>query len=251
MSFVRAAGVVVLCVCATSVIYGEQAANAPQSSQAAASAGQQNRQANYKLADEFLKWYESQYVKGMQEVDGSTTDVGDLVKEIGLDATVERFAGRRRPNLEYAMKHPADEKIPDSEIERIARKQMEEVVANARTSKKYISYDKPKLQEGVTESYRQRARLWIPFYRKLLAAPAPSSGMSFKEFVKASIPREEYAKMMDRMASGIATFYNGLRAGVSWYSPTGPWVRSKLDKSARQDAGITKGTVDEIYGKLK
>jgi hypothetical protein len=174
-----------------------------------------------------------------------------MTKQVGLDVTIQRFAGRRRPNLEYATAHPADEKIPDADLDRIARRQMQQFVENASTSKKHVDYQKPKLQEGLTDAYRQRSRAWIGFYRKLLAAPAPAANLGFKEFVRTTIPRDDYVKLMDQVVAGTALFYNGLRAGVSWYSPTGPWARSKIDKSSRQDSGISRATVDEIYGKPK
>jgi hypothetical protein len=252
LSFVAMVRVVVVCACASGAVHGQKTPNPPPSSQSASQAQpsvvQQNPTANRKLVDDFIRWFELQYVKGMQDVDGSSTDVTDMVKEFGLDATVQRFVERRRLNFDYVVNHLRDETIPESELDRIARIQYELVVMNARRSKKWIDFGKTKLKEGIVESYRQKARIWLPFYRKLLLAPTPSGNVAFKDHIKANVTREEYAKMMEQLSSGTATFYSSLKAGVAWYAPWSHWVKSMLNKSCQKDVALSKATVDEIYG---
>jgi hypothetical protein len=216
---------------------------APPPRQMAAS---QTQPDNHRLVDDFIRWYEREYIRGMRTVGGSATDVEDLVREIGLEEAVERYAALRRVNLDYAVKHPGTKDIPDGDLERIGQAQYEHVLANARTSLKWIDYKAPKVKRGIVESYRQGALVWIPFYQKLLAAPASSEGADFKARIRVVVSRDEYARMVDQTAPATVLFHAALKEGVSWYAAL--WVRGMIDKACRQDIAVCRATVDEIYG---
>lgn len=254
-SFVRVAFVATLCFSSTGVLHSQQTPNTVPSSQSASqvqpSVMEHDLLANRHLVEDFIRWFELQFVKGMQDVEGSSSDVTDMVNELGLDATVQLFVDRRNLNFDYVVNHLREETVPDREIDRIAHSQYELVVKNARRSKKWIDFDKPALKEGVVESYRHKARIWMPFYRKLLLAPTPSSGVGFKDHIRANVTREEYARMMEELSTGTTTFYSSMKAGVAWYAPWSPWVKSMLSKSARKDVALSKATVDEICGQPK
>ncbi len=204
--------------------------------------------ANRALAEEFIKWFELQYVNGMQKVGGGDTDVTDLIKEEGIEKTVERYAALRRVALDFAMNWPRNRAIPDADLNRIAQRQYEHVVSDARRSKKWLSYDNAKLKEGVIQSYKEAAVYWIPFYQKLLDAPTTSSAPADIEArVRQAVSRQEYRKMIDGISAANRTFYKGMKHGSSWYKPWSPWVRSSLDDACRMDIALCEATVKQIY----
>jgi hypothetical protein len=229
------------------LVLGGNATGPPVTTRAPAT--QYDLSVNLKLTDEFIRWFELQYVKGMRYVAGSATDVDDLIKEMGEAKTVERYADLRRVNLTYALKHPNDRTIPDADLDRIGQLQYDHFVRDARTSAKWLDYSKARLKSGVIESYRQAARTWIPLYQKLLSAPPPPAGADMKEFVRASVTRDEYLRAMNQIAQATNTLHAALKEGVSWYVPWSPWVKGMIDKSRMQDNRVSRATVDAIYGK--
>jgi hypothetical protein len=216
---------------------------APPAGQTAAS---QTQPGSHKLVDDFIRWYELQYIKGMRSVGGSATDIEDLVRESGLEETVERYAALRRVNLNYAVKHPDIKDIPNADLEQIGQAQYQHVLANARTSLKWIDYKAPKVKKGIVESYKQGALVWIPFYQKLFAAPPPSRGTEIKAQIRAAVSREEYARMVDQTSASTIAFHAALKEGVPWYAAL--WVKGMIDKACKQDIAVCRATVDRIYG---
>jgi len=220
----------------------------PPPPDAKAAADKRNRTRNYELADEFIRWFELQYIKNMQHVTGMSTDVFDSVKAVGLDQTVERYAALRREVLDYAMAHQADQTIPQHDLDEIALRQYQHVLANVRSSSKWIDYERDELKQGVVESNRQAGRVWVSFYRKLLSAPAPSGKMDFRERIRTAMSREAYAKTVEENLPSTAGFYAALKKGVTWYAPWAPVVKRALDSSSAKDRDVWRATVDQIYG---
>jgi len=209
----------------------------------------QDQSLRLRLTNEFICWFELQYISGMRRVAGSTTDVDDLVKEVGLDRTVERYADLRRVNLDYVLKHPDCRVIPEADLDGIGQAQYDHVVKNARGSTKWLDYGKDKLRSGVIESYKMGARVWIPFYQRLLNGPPPPPNTDVKAFIKATFTKDEYLRLMDQIAKSTIIFHAALKEGVSRYAPWSPWVKSMIDKSCVQDNAVSRATADEIYGK--
>ncbi len=248
----RKAVAVLICLGAVCAIYvhatRDPANPPPPPPDAKAAAEKHNRTRNYDLADEFIRWFELQYIKNMQHVAGMSTDVFDSVKALGLDETVERYAALRREILDYAMAHQADETIAQDDLDKIALRQYQHVLANVRSSSKWIDYKRDELKQGVIESQRQAGRVWLPFYRKLLSAPAPSGKMDFRERIRTAMPREAYAKTVEASLPSTAAFYAALKKGVTWYAPWAPMVKRTLDSSYAKDRDVWRATVDQIYG---
>jgi len=239
--------VVVLCL-----VFGTGVSSSPSVPRFATTrAVPQSQPVNYRLAEEFITWYERQYIHRMRYVDGWSTDVEDLIREMGLTRTAERYAALRKVNLEYALKHPSGTAIPDDALERIGQRQYEHVLANTRSSKKWIDYGNPKVRRGIVDSYKQAALAWIPFYRKLLSAPAASPAVELQEQIKSLLSREEYSRLVDDTNQATMVFHAALKEGVAWYAPWAPWVKGMIEKACRQDLAACRATVDEIYGKRK
>ena len=214
----------------------------------AADAPKFDRTANYKLAEAFIRWYELQYISQMQSVGGMSTDVADIVAEVGVDETVNRYAAIRGVVLDYAMTHPMDEAIPEADLEAIGRRQYEHVLASVRSSGKWIKYKDEKLKRGVIDSYKGIAPVWVGFYRKLLAAPTPPEGTDFREHLRSVFSRAEYAEVIERAFVGTDAFYAALKKGVTWYAPWAPLTKSMLSKSCVKDRDLCEATIEQIYG---
>jgi hypothetical protein len=210
---------------------------------------QQDRSTNFKLTDDFIRWFELQYIKGMRQVDGSTTDCDDLIKEVGQEQTLERYADLRRVNLDYLREHPDCRTLPDADLEKIALAQYEHVVKNVRASGKWLDYLKDKLRLGVIESYKIAARAWIPLYQKLLNAPPPAPNTDLTTFIRTSLTKEEYLHAMDGEVQSTTVFHAALKEGLSWYAPWAPWVKGMIEKSCRQNIAVIRATTEQIYGK--
>jgi len=204
---------------------------------------------NYQLADEFVRWYETQYVKGMRVVGGMSTDVEDSIKKIGEAETVNRYASLRRITLDYAMRHPDEKEVPSEDLDRIGEMSYQRVVADAMSSTKWIDYKNEKLKKGVVESYRQGARVWIPFYRKLLAVQVPDGTTDFRDLLRLAFSREDYARIMEQSTKDTLAFHAALKEGIPWYAPWALWTKSMIDKACQQDIAICRSTVEAIYGK--
>ncbi|MBN1345626.1 MAG: hypothetical protein JXQ73_23240 [Phycisphaerae bacterium] len=207
---------------------------------------QPNPSKNHQLAMAFIRWFELQYVENMQEVGGMSTDLGDLVNEAGVEATIDAYAAIRRLTLDFAMKNPRQTEIPEQEIDRIAETQYELFVGNMRSSKKWIDYRNPELRAGLIESYRKAARIWIPAYQKLVTVPSSSSDDDFREFFRKHLPRAEYKRAMDSELNGTNLLYASLKHGVAWYGA--PMVNRMLNLSCKLDDKIGLDTVEKIYG---
>ncbi len=207
-----------------------------------------DRTRNYQLADAFIRWYESHYVAEMQELDGTETDIGESVKAIGADETAKRYARLRRTDLDYAMKHPDATPVPEPDLEEIARAKHQHVLANTRSSRRWIDYKNKKLEAGIVASYKKESRAWVAFYRRLLSAPTPPETADFKEHIRSNLPRAEYAQTVEQSLVGTAEFYGSLKHGVAWYAPWAPWVKKTLDQACERDSELWRQTVDDIYG---
>ena len=208
-----------------------------------------DRTANYKLVDAFIRWYELQYISGMQRVGGMTTDVADIVAEVGVEETANRYAALRRIVLDYAMTHPTGDAIPEGDLDDIGQRQYEHVLVNVRSSSKWIKYKDEKLRQGVIDSYKGVAPVWVGFCRKLLAAPTPPEGTDFREHIRSVLSRADYATTVEQMSVGTDAFYAALKKGVTWYAPWAPLTKSMLDKSCAKDKALCQATIDQIYEK--
>jgi hypothetical protein len=204
-------------------------------------------QASLALVNEFIRWYEGQFVKRMRRVGSFSTDVNDLVNEIGLERVLDRYVALREVNLEYALLHPDSRTIPDDDLERLAHLQLEHILSNARTSRMWIDYSNPKLREGVIESLKETSLAWIPFYQKLLSGPAPSGG-DLKAKIRARISRDEYVQTMERVVRTKASLHASMKEGIAWYASWLSWARTMADRVGKQDIASCWATVDDIYG---
>lgn len=219
----------------------------PAASNPVAAAEEKQPPSNYQLALDFIHWIETRYVATMKVVDGRSTDVTDLVKELGEAKTVERYGEIRRLQLDYAKAHPQGEPSLE-DLTKIAEASLKHVLANTRTSRKWIDYDSAKLRRGVIDAYKKEAAVWIVFYRKLLAASPPADADS-KTLIRSALSRDEYERAVRQVLAGTKLFYASLKNGVAWYAPWGPWVRGAIDSSYQKDEAMWLETIEAIYGK--
>ncbi len=204
-------------------------------------------QASLALVNEFIRWYELQFVRRMRWVGSFSTDVNALVNEIGLEKTLDRYVALREINLEYALQHPDCRTIPEDDLERLAHLQLEHIMSNTRTSRTWIDYSDPKLREGVIESLKETSLAWIPFYQKLLSGPAPSGG-ELKANIRARVLRHEYVDTMERVIRTKAALHKSMKEGIVWYASWFFWARNMADRVGKQDIAACWATVDDIYG---
>ncbi|MBN1343606.1 MAG: hypothetical protein JXQ73_13040 [Phycisphaerae bacterium] len=199
------------------------------------------------VVNEFIRWYELQFVQRMRWVGSFSTDVNELVNELGLEKTLDRYVALREVNLEYALGHPNCRTIPAEDLERLARLQLEHILSNTRRSRTWIDYSSPKLREGAIESLKDTSLAWIPFYQKLLAGPPPSGG-DLKANIRARVSRDEYVQTMERVTRTKASLHASMKDGIVWYASWLSWARTMVDKVGKQDLAACWATVDDIYG---
>jgi hypothetical protein len=199
------------------------------------------------LVHEFIRWYELQFITRMRRVGSFSTDVQDLVTEMGLEKTLDRYIALREVNLEYVLRHPDCRNIPDADLEDLARRQFEHIVSSTRSSRRWIDYSSPKVTSGAIEPMKQTSLAWIPFYQKLLSAPAPD-GRDFKERFKAHVSRDEYVQTMERVTRAKAAWHAAVKEGIVWYASWLSWARTMADNVGKQDIAGCWATVDDIYG---
>jgi hypothetical protein len=211
-------------------------------------AAARNRSTNLRLADDFIKWYQAQYVNSMRRVGGMSTDIDDLVQDLGYQQAVERYSRTFRIVLDYAMMHPDQAAVPDADLEEMAQTQREMVMSNFRSSRRWVDHQNEKTQQGILNAYKQGDLALIPFFQRLLATPTPPEDPDFKELIRTALSRREYAEVTAQTAQAAAVFYAALKEGVTWYAPWAPWVKGMLDKGLEQDNGVGRMTVDSIYG---
>jgi hypothetical protein len=213
-------------------------------------AGPQSRPDRASLAREFIRWYELQFITRMRRVGGFSTDVQDLLNEMGPDKTLERYIALREVNLDYVLKHPDCRNIPDADLEELARRQIQIILSSTRSSRRWIDYDNPTLRKRGIEPMKQTSLAWIPFYQKLLAAPPPD-GRDFKSRFTAHVSRDEYVQTMERVTRAKAAWHAAMKEGIAWYASWLSWARTMSDRVSNQDIANTWATVDDLYGKPK
>jgi hypothetical protein len=207
----------------------------------------QPAQTSLVLVNGFIRWYELQFIKRMRHVGSFSTDVNDLVNEVGLEKTLDRYVALREVNLEYALQHPDCRTIPEDDLQRLAQKQFEHIMSNTRVSRMWIDYTNPKLIEGSIKSLKDTSLVWIPFYQKLLAGPSPSGG-ELEANMRARVSRNEYAKTMERVAQTKASLHESMKEGIAWYASWLSWSRTMADRAGKQDIAACRATVRDIYG---
>ncbi len=249
---VKVAGAIVLvaavgAICVTIVRNRYQTFPTPPTSGSMAALQTQPAQLSLALVNEFIRWYELQFVRRMRWVGNFSTDVNDLVNEMGLEKVLDRYVALREVNLEYAVQHPNCRTIPEDDLQRLAHLQLDHILSNARSSKMWIDYSNPKLREGAIESLKETSLAWIPFYQKLLSQPAPSGG-ELTENIRACISREEYVQTMERVVLTKASLHKSMKLGIAWYASWLSWARTMADKAGKQDIASCWATVDDIYG---
>jgi len=195
----------------------------------------------------FIRWFESRYVGDMQRVAGMSTDVADSIQRIGLEKTIARYVANRRAELDYAVAHRDPGTVPQFELDRIARGKYEGVIANVSTSGKWIDYGNKHVVAGIKRAYKQKARVWIPFYRRLLSAPGSAVDRDFRALIRRALTRREYEKTVEASLRATKVFYASLKKGVVWYAPWAPLIRRSLDSALAKDRAIWLATVPEIY----
>jgi hypothetical protein len=204
-----------------------------------------DRLINYRLSDEYLAWYQLLYINGARLA--GSTDIDDLVKEIGFEQTVQRYLAPYRIVLDYAAAHPDLRVIPPGDLERIAQLQYEHLLAIVRSSRRWIDYKDDNVRKGILASYAVADPALIRFFQKLLAAPASRGRPEFKTLISTTLTRQEYADVMEQTDQSTRMFYAALKQGVTWYAPWAPFVKFVLERSCLQDIAAHKRTVDEIY----
>ncbi|MBN1343118.1 MAG: hypothetical protein JXQ73_10585 [Phycisphaerae bacterium] len=202
---------------------------------------------NYQLARDFISWIEARYVDNMQRVNGQDTTVAHCVKAIGVAKAVQRYAAVRQVDLDYALKYPDDDPIPESHLSEIAAAKYQLVAANTSFGKQWIDFRAEPLKDGVVEVYRREAKAWVSFYRKLLATPVPPETTDFRILIRASHTREEYERFVSTIAGGLGQFYGALKKGVTWYAPWAPLVNRTIDATHRKSHGLWLETPELIY----
>ncbi len=212
--------------------------------------GPQSQSAQTPLVHEFIRWYEFQFVSRMRRVGGFSTDVQDLVNEMGLDKTLDRYVALRQVNLNYVLQHPDCRTIPEEDLERLAREQFERIVSSARSSRRWIDYNSPKVKQAGIEPLKQMALAWIPFYQKLLSTPA-SPGGTLQERMRAHVSRDEYVQTIERVTRAKAAWHAAVKQGIVWYASWVSWATTMSDNVSRQDIAGCWATVDDIYGDPK
>jgi len=206
----------------------------------------QSQPAQPPLVHEFVRWYESQFVNRMRRVGRFSTDVQDLVKEMGPEKTLDRYVALRQVTLDYVLQHPNCRDIPDADLEQLARKQFEHIVSSARSSRRWIDYDSPKLKQAAIEPLKQTALAWIPFYQKLLAVPA-SPGATVPERIRACVSKDEYVQTMQRVTRAKAAWHAAVKQGIVWYASWVSWATNMADNVGKQDIAGCWATVNDIY----
>lgn len=199
---------------------------------------------NYELSLDFIRWIELSYIYATQRVDGFDTDIADSVKELGLEKTIDRYSELRRIDLDYAMEHPDDEEVPQAVLDEIAGKKVGHVLANVRSSNKWIDYENPKLRKSMTKSFSDVTVFWIPFYRRLLSTPIPSGKADFMDLMRAAFSQQEYESVVEKSTRGTINFYVALKMGVAWYRPL---VRRVVSSTQKKEVAMWKATAEQIY----
>jgi len=208
----------------------------------------QYRTTNYRLVEDFIRWYETNYIQNMRRVGWMPTDIADLVKEIGLERAVERYSTMLRMYLDYAMMYPDRDVIPEADLERICQSQYEYVLTIIRSTKRWVDVNNENVKKGIIEAYGIGARVMVPFFQKLLSSPTPPGNADFKDLIRSAFTREEYASVVGSTTRASQLFHDSLKEGVTRYAPWAPWVKGMLDSACRQDNAVTRSTVEQIYG---
>jgi hypothetical protein len=222
----------------------------PATPAVAPSAPLEGRPDHASLAREFIRWYELQFITRMRRVGSFSTDVQDLVNEMGLAKTLDRYVALREINLEYALQHPDCRNIPEDDLEKLAQRQFEHIMSSTRSSRRWIDYGNPKLRKGGIDPMKQTSLAWIPFYQKLLSAPAPDGG-ELKARIRAHVSRDEYTRAMERVTKAKAAWHAAMKEGIAWYASWMPWAKDMSDRVGKQDIAGCWATVDDIYGDAK
>lgn len=247
----RLGRIVLLCVGAAVVLSCVQwyrRTSRPPPAPPATAAPANDRLVNYRLSEDFLRWYQLNYIQNSRRGGGTSTDIDDLVKEIGFEQTVQRYVAPYRLILDCAAAHPGLADIPPGDIDQVGRLQYEHVLAIVRSSRRWIDYTNEDVRKGILDSYGVGNRALTRFFQRLLAAPTPPGNPEFKTLIRTTLTRQEFADVMKKTDESTRIFYVALKRGVPWYVLWGPWVRAVLDRSCEQDIALHQRTVDEIYG---